>query len=90
MGGENFPVVLHLSQRFPASAQVSVTMGGSNVGSYTVASERSVSHHYGINQGRVRVFSTNGLPIFTSQRAIFGSSFNSVVGYPADQLTTNY
>jgi uncharacterized protein YxjI len=36
------------------------------------------------------VTSTNGRPIFTSQRAIFGSSFNSIVGYPANQLTTEY
>jgi hypothetical protein len=40
--------------------------------------------------GPVRVISANAQPIFTSQRAIFGNSFNEVMGYPADQLTTEY
>ncbi|HMD79951.1 MAG TPA: hypothetical protein VKE92_01510, partial [Anaerolineales bacterium] len=50
----------------------------------------STFDRYKINNGPVKVSSTNALPIFTSQRAIFESSFNSIVGYPANQLTTDY
>jgi beta-lactamase superfamily II metal-dependent hydrolase len=68
-----------------------VYIGGVLRDSYYVGSEQSVSDRYGINGGPVKVSSTDGTsPIFTSQRAIFGSSFNSIVGYPADQLTTDY
>ena len=74
----------------PSIAEVDVTIDVSNVGNYNILPEQSVSDDYGINGGPVHVSSTNGLPIFTSQRAIFGTSFNSIVGYPADQLTTDY
>ena len=72
-------------------ANVDVTIGGNLVGSYDILPEQSIPDTYGINGGPVLVSSTDGIsPIFTSQRAIFGSSFNSIVGYPADQLTTDY
>ena len=73
-----------------SSADVNVTIGGSPAGSYSLDSGERVSPRYGINGGPVRVVSTNGKPIFTSQRAIYGSSFNSIVGVPANQLTTEY
>jgi hypothetical protein len=44
----------------------------------------------------VRVVSVTGagtptpLNIFTSERALFGPSFNEMMGYPASQLTTEY
>ena len=34
--------------------------------------------------------STNGVNIFTSERTKFGDSFNEVMGYPGDQLATEY
>jgi hypothetical protein len=30
------------------------------------------------------------IPIFTSERSLYGPSFNEMMGYPADQLTTEY
>ena len=69
---------------------LNVFIGGNNVGNYSVSAGYSISDDYGISGGPVHVVSTNSLPIFTSQRAIYGSSFNSIVGYPADQLTTDY
>ena len=71
-------------------ADIDVLMGGGNVGNYGIAPEKSIFDRYRINSGPVKVSSTNALPILTSQRAIFGNSFNSIVGYPADQLTTDY
>ena len=71
-------------------AQVDVNIAGNTVGNYDVPLGGSISDNYGINGGPVLVSGTNGFPILTSQRAIFGSSFNSIVGYPADQLTTDY
>ena len=75
----------------PGCANIDVLIGGSNVGNYGISSEESIFDRYGINGGPVHVVSTNGItPIFTSQRAKFGNSFNSIVGYPGDQLTTDY
>ena len=71
-------------------ANVNTYIGGNLVGAYSVSPASYVSPRYGINGGPVKVSSTNALPIFSSQRAIYGSSFNSIVGYPADQLTTDY
>ena len=71
-------------------ADVEVSITGNNVGNYGIPAGYSLSDRYGINGGPVKVSSTNALPILTSQRAIFGNSFNSIVGYPADQLTTDY
>ncbi len=65
-----------------------VTIGVTSVGNYCVPSQQSISDRYAINGGPVNVTSTTN--VFTSQRAIFGSSFNSIVGYPANQLTTDY
>ncbi|MBK9927905.1 MAG: hypothetical protein IPP66_21745 [Anaerolineales bacterium] len=71
-------------------AKVNVTIGVNPPKNYTVAPSGRITNRYGINGGPVRVRSTNGMSIFTSQRAIYGSSFNSIVGFPADQLTTEY
>jgi len=67
-----------------------VTIGGVLKGKYYLPAGQGTSARYGINGGPVHVVNTNNQPIFTSQRTIFGSSFNSIVGYPGDQLTTDY
>ncbi|MBK9928209.1 MAG: hypothetical protein IPP66_23320 [Anaerolineales bacterium] len=72
------------------SADVNVTIGGNSVGTYSLDPGERTSPRYGINGGPVHVVSTNAQPILTSQRAVFGSSFNSIVGYPGNQLTTEY
>ena len=72
-------------------ANVQVTIAGSSQGTSNVPPHYSLSLSYpGMNNGPVKVSSTNSLPIFTSARAVFGNSFNSIVGYPGDQLTTDY
>jgi len=73
------------------TAKVSVSIGPDPMGSYTVPSipSRSVNYSNTIG-GPVKVKSTSGGNIFTSQRAIYGNSFNELMGYPADQLTTEY
>ena len=58
--------------------------------SYNIAPGGQVSDHYNVNSGPVQVVSTNGKSIFTSERAVYGNSFNSIVGYPGNQLTTDY
>jgi hypothetical protein len=42
------------------------------------------------NTGSVRVVSTNGLKILTSQRVLYDTSFNEVTGYPGDKLSAEY
>ena len=81
-GGETYTIT--------EPSNVDVYIGGEITNSYYVGSEQNTSARLGINGGPVKVSSTNNQPIFTSQRSIFGSSFNSIVGYPADQLTTDY
>ncbi|MBK9924363.1 MAG: hypothetical protein IPP66_03645 [Anaerolineales bacterium] len=71
-------------------SNINVTIGGNTQGNYGIGTGQRLTDRYGINGGPVRVRSTNGVNMFTSQRAIYGSSFNSIVGFPADQLTTEY
>jgi subtilisin family serine protease len=40
--------------------------------------------------GPVRVVSTSNIPIFASERAIYGTTFEEIMGYPANQFTTEY
>jgi hypothetical protein len=38
----------------------------------------------------VHVVSTNGVEVFTSERTRFGNTFNEVMGYPGDQVSTEF
>ena len=67
-----------------------VYIGGALKGRYYIYPDYFTADRYGINSGPVRVLSTSGAPIFTSQRAVYLSSFNSIIGYPSNQLTTDY
>ena len=71
-------------------ANVNAFIGGNLAGIYGIPTEQRVSSRFGINGGPVHVVSTNGMPILSSERSIYGSSFNSIVGYPGNQLTTDY
>ncbi len=73
-----------------ANSVVNVTIAGDLRGGYYVPSDTFVSTNYKINDGPVHVVSPHGNAIFTSERAIFGTSFNSIVGYPGNQVTTDY
>ena len=65
--------------------------GDSTPYQYEIPVGQSIMPKYnGVATGQVRVKSTNGAIIFTSQRAAYGSSFNELMGLPANQLTTDY
>jgi hypothetical protein len=72
------------------SADITVTLGNNpSQGPYNVPNVQSLALHYdGIAGGPVKVKSTG--PVFTSQRAIYLSSFNELTGFPANQLTNDY
>jgi hypothetical protein len=74
------------------TALVDVYIGGKKMNStpYSIGPGERVYPRYGINGGPVRVVSTNGVPIFTSERAKYKTSFNEVLGYPADRFATEY
>jgi hypothetical protein len=74
-----------------SSAKVDIYIGGVKKGSYTIAKGGTITQRYtGIQAGPVRVVSTNNVPIVTSERTIAGTSFNEVLGSPANQFTTEY
>jgi mannan endo-1,4-beta-mannosidase len=74
-----------------SSASVDIYIGGVKRNSYVIPKGGNVTPRFNITPtGPVRVVSTNGVPIFTSERTIAGDSFNEVMGYPGNQLTTEY
>jgi hypothetical protein len=74
------------------TAKVDVYIGGGTtpIAQYDILPGQSILPRYGIADGPVRVVSTNGVKIFTSQRAGYFQSFNELMGFPANQLTTEY
>lgn len=75
------------------SANVSVYLGnGANpVATYTLAPGVSITPYYdGMAAGPVRVVSTNGVNILTSEHRNYQTSFSETVGYPNNRLTTMY
>ncbi len=74
------------------TAHVEVYIGGgvTPFQTYDIPHGQSVLPRFEMAEGPVRVKSTNGVSIFTSQRAAYGNSFNELMGFPADQLTTDY
>ncbi|MBK9927900.1 MAG: hypothetical protein IPP66_21720 [Anaerolineales bacterium] len=87
ISGQNYTSTFNTSI---GCSNINVTIGGNTQGNYGIGTGQRLTDRYGINGGPVRVRSTNGVNMFTSQRAIYGSSFNSIVGFPANQLTTEY
>ncbi len=78
-------------------ARVELYIGGVYKETFNIVPYGSVTPGYdGVMGGPVRVLSipnVNGVtvPIFTSERSVFaGVSFNETMGYPANQLTTEY
>jgi hypothetical protein len=64
---------------------------GSTKNSYSIPAGGRVTPIYrGMLDGPVRVVSTNGQNIFASERVLYEDSFNEVMGYPSNQLTTEY
>jgi CSLREA domain-containing protein len=78
----------HLSN----NAFVKVTIGGKPMGTYAIPPGGRVTPGYnGVQDGPVHVVGANAINIFTSERSIYGTDgFNELMGYPGNQLTTDY
>ena len=82
----------------PGFAHVNVYMGGILEEDYNVPPKSSVRPSYaGMNNGPVKVQSTNGIPIVASERVAYSpnggttwTSYSELMGLPSNQLTTSY
>jgi hypothetical protein len=74
------------------TAEVDVYIAGvkKNTAPYQIAPGERIFERYGINAGPVHVVSTTGVNIFASERTKFGDTFNEVMGYPGDQVHTEF
>jgi uncharacterized repeat protein (TIGR02543 family) len=79
-----------------AAALIDVTIGGTNQGSYTIAAGASRRESYsGINNGPVKVESTNASPLIAAERVIYkvngvNVSFSEMMTLPNSLLNTTY
>jgi hypothetical protein len=74
-------------------ATLEIKAGGSLKGSYALASSAVLEPSYpNLMSGPVQVRSTNGLPIFASQRSMasMNTSFNEVMGLPTSKFDTDF
>jgi hypothetical protein len=74
-------------------ANVQIYIGGVLRHTETIPPSGRITPRWpGLQGGPVRVVSTNGVPIFTSQRVFTttNNAFNETLGYPANQFTTEY
>ena len=82
----------------PNLTPVKVYIGNSNVGNYQIALNSSTRQSYpGVDNGPIRVQSTNGVPIVASERVVYSpdggitwTSYSELMGLPSNQLTNNY
>jgi hypothetical protein len=75
------------------SANVDIYVGTTKYGPYTILPNATLKQSYPSKvDGPVRVVSTNGVNIVTSEFTLSGTenSFNEVMGYPFDQFDTEY
>ncbi len=77
------------------SATVTIKIGGQLKGTYTIAPGQMITPYYpNTVGGPVEIESTNGVPIFTTQRSVYGFngswSLSEFAGIPSNQLTTKY
>jgi hypothetical protein len=72
------------------TATVDVYVGGvkMNTSPYVIGPGQRVYPRFGISGGPVHVVSD--IPVFTSERSKYQSSFNEILGLPSGQLTTDY
>jgi hypothetical protein len=73
------------------TANVEVHIAG-NVHYYAIPPNGRVGPRLGYRDGPMRVVSTNGVPIMTSQRTLFGARDDllEIFGTPANQITSDY
>ncbi len=70
-----------------------IYIGATHEGQYVIPADGTISQSYPSTlDGPVRVVKTSGGAIVTSQWTLSGTnnSFNEIMGYPADQFTTEY
>ena len=75
------------------TANVSVYIGDGNtpIESFSLAAGATVSKFYdGVVGGPAQVVSTNGVKILASEHRNYQASFSETLGYPDNQLTTEY
>src|SRR5688572_31362290 len=79
-----------------ASTDVTITVGSTDYGPYTLAAGASTRISLpGVNDGPVTVHSTDGVPIIAAERVIYkvngtSTSFSEMMGLPDGQLTDTY
>jgi Zn-dependent metalloprotease len=73
-----------------STAAVDIYIGSVKQASYNIGPGKQINQRFPLNTGPVRVVSTNGVKVFSSERVLYGISFNEVMGYPGNQLTTEY
>jgi M6 family metalloprotease-like protein len=70
-------------------ANVTIKIAGQTVGTQAIAPGQSWTPEFGnIQAGPVEV--TSDQPVFTTQRVLYGNSFNEMAGIPSNQLSTKY
>ncbi len=85
----------------PSSSQkayVDIYVAGVKINAtpYAIATNSNITPTFAATNGPVEVVSVTGsgtptpLNIFTSERVLYGKSFNEMMGYPANQLTSEY
>jgi hypothetical protein len=75
------------------TATVDIYIGAAKKGTYNIPPNTTLSQKYpNVVDGPLRVVSTNGIDIVTSENAVSGpgKSFSDVMGYPFDQFTNEY
>jgi hypothetical protein len=79
------------------TAYVDIYIGGVKQNStYAIPPNGGVIPRFNLSSGPVRILSVTGagtptaIPVFTSERSLYGPSFNELMGYPADQLSSEY
>jgi hypothetical protein len=75
------------------TAEVDIYINGTLMNHYSIAAGSNITPRWvGLQAGPVRVVSTNGVPIFASERVFTApnSVFNEMMGYPLTELTTEY
>jgi hypothetical protein len=70
-----------------STAKVDIYVGGIKQASYNIGAGKQINQRFPLNTGPVRVVSTNGVKIFSSECVLYGTSFNEVMGYAGNKLS---
>ena len=68
-------------------ATVMVYIGTQSYGPYTVKPLETQRYKYPVDDGPVRVVSTNHVPILAALRTIWDTGYSDLMGYPVEDLT---